>query len=131
METRKDIDDITASTVILKDELQISHDEIDTAYRRKAELSKQIETGTRTMANLKMDTTDIVCSIQIATTERTESIIGDATSYITSHNDKLLHKMETIFAENMQLMDNVTDEYDIKSSVRTAIEINMDKTVTS
>ena len=34
-ETRKAIDDITAFTVTLKDELQISHDEIDTTYCRR------------------------------------------------------------------------------------------------
>ena len=85
----------------------------------------------RTNDKFKNAANTIVASIKTATTSRTETIIGDATSYITSHTDNLLHKMETVFAENMQLVEDVTDEYDIEASVRTTIEINMDTSVTS
>ena len=96
-ETRKDIDNVTALTVIIKDELKIPHEKINTAYRRKEELSQLIKTATTTISRLNNDTEAIVNYIQKATTKNTETVIGDATSYITSHNDKLLHKMETVF----------------------------------
>ena len=39
--------------------------------------------------------------------------------------------METVFAKNIQLVEDVIEEYDIEAPVRTAIEINMDTAVTS
>ena len=39
--------------------------------------------------------------------------------------------METVLAENMQLVEDVTKDYDIEASVQTAIETNMDTAVTS
>ena len=129
--TRQDIENVTSLIVILKDELKISHEEIDNAYCRKEEFGTLIESATEQMTNLKNATNAIVTSIKTATTSCTETIIGDATSYITSHNDNLLHKMETVFAENIQLVEDVIEEYDIEAPVRTAIEINMDTAVTS
>ena len=38
--------------------------------------------------------------------------------------------MEIFFVENMQLMEDVTEEYDIESSVRTEIKININIEVT-
>lgn len=40
--------------------------------------------------------------------------MGDTTSYITSHNNSLVHKMETISAENMQLMEDKKDDFDVE-----------------
>ena len=51
--TRQDIDNVTSSTVILKDKLKISHEEIDNAYCRKEELGTLIEPATEQMTNLK------------------------------------------------------------------------------
>ena len=40
-------------------------------------------------------------SIKQATTTRIETIIDNAATYITLHNDTLIHKMEMVFAENI------------------------------
>ena len=51
--TRQDIENVTSLIVILKDELKISHKEIDNAYRQKEELETLIESATEQMTNLK------------------------------------------------------------------------------
>lgn len=40
--------------------------------------------------------------------------MGDTTSYITSHNNSLVHKVETISGENMQLMEDKKDDFDVE-----------------
>ena len=71
-ERRKEIDTVTSSAVILKDELKISHKEIDTAYLRKEELAKEVEAAINTLSNLKNDTAALVTSINAATTTHTD-----------------------------------------------------------
>ena len=76
-------------------------------------MSKLLENVETKISNLKNNTDAIVESNKQASTTRTETIIGDTTTYISLHNDTLIHKMEMVFAENIQMMENTTTEYDI------------------
>ena len=129
-EMRQDINSVIVSTSILKAKLKISHQEIDTAYCRNDDVSKLLENAKTKMLNLKDETDAIVESIKQDKTTRTETIIGDATTYIILHNDTLIHKIEMVFAENIQLMEDTTTKYDIESAACLAIATNMDTEVT-
>lgn len=74
------------------------------------------------MLNLKKDTKSFAQVINSATVTAKDKAIGDATSYLSSHNDKLLDKIERVFACNMQLVEDEKDELDIDAAVQRAIK---------
>lgn len=50
-----------------------------------------------------------------------DKAIKDASTYLSLHNDKLLHKMEQVFASNVQLVEEERAEYGIAQAVQDAI----------
>ena len=72
--------------------------------------------------NLKKDTESFAQAINTATVTAKDKAIGDATSYLSSHNDTLLDKMERVFACNMQLMEDEKDEFNVDDAAQHAIK---------
>lgn len=75
--------------------------------------------------------TEIVKSIKIATTAETEKIIGNTTSYLNSHNGSLLHSMEIVLGENIQLTEEFKSEFDMGLLVKTAIRLSLETLITT
>ena len=61
-------------------------------------------------------------TINTATATVKDKAVGDATSYLSSHNNVLLHKMKQVFACNMQLMEDNKEDLNVTAAVQTAIE---------
>lgn len=70
---------------------------------------------TNNVLNFKKDTESFAQAINTATLTVKDKAFGDTTSYLSSHNDTLLDKMERVFAYNMQL--NEKDEFDVDAAV--------------
>ena len=105
----------------IEQDILISRASITQTHKRKAELDLLITTTTNNVLNLKKDTESFAQAINAATVTAKDKAIGDATSYLTSHNDTLLDKMERVFACNMQLMEDEKDELDVDAAVQLAI----------
>lgn len=88
----------------------ISRASLTNANKIKEELNELIAATAKKVLDLKNDTTTIEKEVRNTTTTSTENAIDDATLYLTLHNSKLLQKIETGFAENMQLMEDEKDE---------------------
>ena len=78
------IKEIAASNSELNDKLALSKTTLDTTTVHTDELIKTIDTARTSVENMETNTNDILKSIKNATTARTEKIIGDSTSYLTS-----------------------------------------------
>ena len=56
--------------------------------------------------NLGEDTESYAAAIATVTAKAKDKAIVDATTYLSLHNNTLLHKMEQVFASNMQFMED-------------------------
>ena len=52
-------------------------------------------------------------------------MIGEATSYLSSHNITLLQTIEEVFAENMEIMKMLKDAFDVETMVTSAVKANI------
>ena len=121
---------ISTQTVQMNKDIVISRASLTTAHKRKKELDELIAATAKKVTNLKDDTESIERNVHNATTTSTEKAIGDATSYLSSHNSTLLHKMERVFAENMDLMVDEKNNFNVEKVVQQAIEKCMADTPT-
>ena len=62
---------------------------------------------------------------------KTDKIIEDTAKYLKLHNNTLLQTMEEVFAENMQLMENVKDTFDIEEKAKESIQKILARDITS
>ena len=106
----------------VEQDIVISRASITQAHERKRELDTLIAATTTKVANLEKDTKSYEVAIATATATAKDKAIGDATTYLSSHNDTLLDKMEKVFSCNMQLMEDEKDEFNVDKAAHDAIE---------
>lgn len=76
----------------VEQDIVISRASITQAHERKRELNTLISATTTKVANLEKDTKSYEVAIATATATAKDKAIGDATTYLSSHNDTLLEK---------------------------------------
>jgi len=119
---------IEASNLKVKEDLAVTRQSMENTTIMNDNLTAAIAAATYEVSNLQITSDDVIRNIKTAATKERERVIGNTTSYLNSYNDKLLDKMETVFSENLQLMEEVKDEFDMETIVKTSIQRNLGST---
>ena len=89
---------------------------------RKQDLDILISTTANNVVNLEKDTKSYAVAIATPTATAKDKAIGEATTYLSSHNDTLLNKMEQVFACNMNLMEKEINNFNVDKVAQNAID---------
>ena len=93
---------IEVSNNDLNIKLSLSKKTLDSTATCTDNLMKTFKTAQKSVENLEIKKDNISTLIHSATIDAT-------TTYLISHKDRLLQKMENVFAENLQVIEEVKD----------------------